>query len=83
LAAHRSGEAAEGAAQAGAVALLQRRDAEAAARSSLPVWAREAAVIRVDGRRVTVRVRARLPLDALGSRLATTGRADAGPEPRP
>ena len=76
-----AGEQAGVAAEAGAIAVLQDRDAAAAARAALPADVRRAAVVGVRGRRVTVAVRPRVPLVArlLRSRVS----ADAGPEPSP
>ncbi len=76
-----AGEQAGVAAEAGAIAVLQDRDAAAAARAALPRGVRRAAVVGVRGRRVTVAVRPRVPLVArlLRSRVS----ADAGPEPAP
>ena len=68
-------EAANGAAEAGAVALLQGRDARAAARSALPGWPRRRTRITVAGRRVTVAV---TPSGPFGARLRATVSADAG-----
>ena len=75
LAAHGAHEQAGTAAEAGAIALLQDRDARAAARSALPEDAR--ATVAVDGRRVTVTVRPALPV--LSSELTARATADAGP----
>ena len=74
-----AGEQAGVAAEAGAIALLQDRDAAAAAREALPERVRRSAAVRVEGRRVTVAVRPRVPLVArlLGTRVT----AHAGPEP--
>jgi Flp pilus assembly protein TadG len=69
-------EAASGAAEAGAVALLQGRDAEAAARAALPGRPHDRTRISVAGRRVTVSV---TPSGPLGERLRATASADAGP----
>ena len=55
-------EAASGAAEAGAVALLQGRDARAAARAALPGWPRRRTRITVAGRRVTGRGHPERPL---------------------
>jgi hypothetical protein len=76
-----AGEQAGVAAEAGAIALLQDRDAVAAARAALPGAVRRRAVVRIRGRRITVSVRPRVPLVArlLRSRVS----ADAGPEPSP
>ena len=76
-----AGEQAGVAAEAGAIALLQDRDADAAARRALPGGARRTAAIHVEGRRVTVAVRPRVPLVA--RLLHTTVSAHAGPEPTP
>lgn len=70
--------AAGGAAEAGAVALLQGRDARAAARAALGDWPARRAHITVSGRRVTVRVTPRGPF---GERLRATVTADAGSPP--
>ena len=77
LAAQRAGEQAGAAAEAGAIAHLQDRDPRAAARAALPSDARASIVLRE--RRVTVRVRPRVPL--LAAELEATATADAGPEP--
>ena len=68
-------EAASGAAVAGAVALLQGRDARAAARGALPGWPRRRTRITVAGRRVEVAV---TPSGPFGARLRATASADAG-----
>jgi hypothetical protein len=81
LAAGTAHEQAGLAAEAGAVALLQDADAEAAARDALPSKSRAGATIRLSGRRVTVSVRPRLPL--IARHLEARVVADAGPEPRP
>lgn len=78
LAAGAAEEAAGVAAEAGAVALLQERDPEAAARAALDGWPRADTRIRVAGRRVTVQVAPHGPLGALDDRLAATVTADAG-----
>ena len=72
-------EQAGGAAEAGAIALLQDRDATTAAREALPAAARRTATVRLDGRRITVAIRPRVPLVA--RLLRTTVTAHAGPEP--
>jgi hypothetical protein len=81
LAAGAARELAGNAAEAGAAAMLQGGDAREAARASLPGWSRERAVLRVDGRRVHVRLVPRTFLPGLASRLAATATADAGPRP--
>jgi hypothetical protein len=77
LAGHSAAEQAGQAAQAGAMALLQGGDPHEAAHRALPRGAR--ATIEVRGRRVTVTVRPRLPIDALAGPLTATETADAGP----
>lgn len=76
-------EAAGAAAEAGAIALVQGRDAEAAARAALRGWPRPDTRIRIDGRRVTVRVTPAGPLSTLDDRLAATVTADAGAPSQP
>lgn len=71
-------QAAGGAAEAGAVALLQGRDARAAARAALTGWPTGRTHVTLAGRRVTVRVTPRGPL---GRRLRATVSADAGALP--
>jgi Flp pilus assembly protein TadG len=71
-------EAASGAAEAGAVALLQGRDARAAARAALPGWPRRRTRITVADRRITVAV---TPSGPFGARLRATASADAGISP--
>jgi hypothetical protein len=82
LAAGAARELAGHAAGAGAVALLQGADAEAAAREAVPGWSRGRLRVRVDGRRVRVRLRPRAFVPGLAGLLETTGAADAGPSPR-
>jgi hypothetical protein len=79
LAAQSAAEHAGQAAHAGAIALLQDRDARVAARTALPDGAR--AQIAVRGRRVTVTVAPDLPVVA--TVLSATASADAGREPPP
>jgi hypothetical protein len=81
LAAATAGEQAGMAAEAGAAAILQDREPEAAARRALPSAVRERAVVAVVGRRVAITVRPRFPIVArhLEARVV----AHAGPEPRP
>jgi hypothetical protein len=73
-------EAAGGAAEAGAVAVLQGRDGAAAARAALSDWPPRRTKITLSGRRVTVRVTPRGPL---GAHLRATSTAYAGPAPAP
>lgn len=72
---------ADGAAEAGALALAAGRPAVAAARGALPAWAREAAEVEVAGGRVTVRVRPPSALAAVARRLAVSSTASARPAP--
>lgn len=83
LAAERARELTGHAAEAGAVAMLQERDAAQAAREAIPGHAAHEARILVRGRTVTVTVRPRLPLHRLAGWLSASERADAGPEARP
>jgi Flp pilus assembly protein TadG len=83
LSAGAAAEAAGAAAEAGAVALVQGRDAHAAARAALDGWPRPDTRIRVRGRRVTVRVTPAGPLPPLDDQLAATVTADAGEAPWP
>ena len=81
LAAGAARELAGNAAEAGAAAMLQGGDARDAARAALPGWSRDRAQLRVDGRRVRVRLAPRTVLPGLASRLEATASADAGPRP--
>jgi hypothetical protein len=81
LAAGRAEEAAEGAAEAGAVALLQDGDPADAARSALVGWSRSHTRVRVRGRRVEVTVRPRSPLAVVTKHFTARAIADAGPVP--
>ena len=81
LASHVADEQAGEAAEAGALAVLQGgADPKEAAEQALSTAARKRATITVAGRRVHVRVRARLalPIPGLAERLAGEARADAG-----
>jgi Flp pilus assembly protein TadG len=78
VAGHSASEQAGIAAQAGAMALLQGGDPREAARRSLPAALRPRATIAVDGRRVTVRLRPRLPA-AVAAAMTAEVSADAGP----
>jgi hypothetical protein len=61
---------ADGAAEAGALAVASGREATPAAREALPGWASDRASVKVDGGRVTVEVRPPSPLGLLADRLA-------------
>ncbi len=78
LAAGAAREAASGAAEAGAVALLQGRDPRAAASDALPGWSRGRDDVAVTAGRVRVRVRPRTVLPGLAPLLAADETADAG-----
>jgi hypothetical protein len=81
LAGHAAEEQAGQAAHAGAIALLQDRDAREAARAALPPAARGRATIRVADRRVTVHVRPSLPIPTVAKAMTAAATAEAGPEP--
>ena len=66
------------AAEAGAVALLEDRDARQAARESVPGWSRDRMDVSVQGRRVRVRMRPPVVVGVLADRLATSSEAVAG-----
>jgi Flp pilus assembly protein TadG len=70
---------ADGAAEAGALALAAGRPAESAARKALPGWAEGDAEVAVRGGEVTVRLRLPSPLPALTGRLAMSSSAFARP----
>jgi hypothetical protein len=79
LAAGAARELAGNAATAGAAALVQGADARAAARDALAGWPPSRVDLRVEGRRVRVRLRPRRVLPGLAERLTATAVADAGP----
>lgn len=68
---------ADGAAEAGALALASGRPAADAARQALPGWAEDDVQIAVHGGEVTVRLRPPSPLGAVADRLAVTSSAAA------
>jgi hypothetical protein len=70
---------ADGAAEAGALALAAGRPAKEAARGALPDWAGDRAEVSVEGRRVTVRLEPPSPLKAVAERIAVTSSAVARP----
>jgi hypothetical protein len=70
---------ADGAAEAGALALAAGHPAAAAARDALPGWAEDDVEVRVSGGEVTVRLPPPSPLAALADRLAVTSTAAARP----
>lgn len=71
---------ADGAAEAGALALAVGQPAGAAARDALPDWAEDDVSVSVDGGRVTVRLPPPSPLPMLADRLAVTSSAAARPK---
>jgi hypothetical protein len=65
----------DGAAEAGALALANRRPAVAAARDALPGWASEEATVKVSGSEVTVSLSPPSSLPGLASRLTISSSA--------
>jgi hypothetical protein len=72
---------ADGAAEAGALALSSGGSAVQAARAALPGWAEDDVTVSVSGGTVTVRLRPPSPLAAVADRLAVTSSASARPAP--
>lgn len=70
---------ADGAAEAGALALASGQPAVAAARDALPGWAEDDVDVSVSGGRVTVRLPPPSPLPGIADRLAVTSSAAARP----
>jgi len=70
---------ADGAAEAGALALAGGGSARQAARAALPGWAEDRVSVVVEGGEVTVRLRPPSPFGALADRLAVTSAASARP----
>lgn len=70
---------ADGAAEAGALALASGRSAGRAAREALPGWANEDADVRVAGGRVTVRLRPPSLSSVIAEKLTVSGSARARP----
>ena len=73
---------ADGAAEAGALALAAGRPARSAAEDSLPSWAEGRAEIAVHGGEVTVRLAPPSLLAAVADRLAVTSESYARPAER-
>ena len=73
---------ADGAAEAGALALASGRPAASAARDALPGWAEHDVDVSVSGGRVTVRLRPPSLLRSVAGRLAVTSSAAARPAGR-
>lgn len=70
---------ADGAAEAGALALASGGSAAEAARGSLPGWADDDISVAVEGDRVSVRLRPPSPIEALSERLTVSSSAAARP----
>lgn len=70
---------ADGAAEAGALALAGGGSAGEAARAALPGWAEDDVEVAVEGGRVTVRLRPPSPFRAVAERLAVSSVASARP----
>jgi hypothetical protein len=70
---------ADGAAEAGALALASGGSASAAARAALPGWAEDDVAIAVSGGTVSVRLRPPSPIPSIAEHLAVTSSASARP----
>ena len=70
---------ADGAAEAGALALASGDSASVAARGALPGWAVDDVAVEVDDGEVLVRLRPPSPFAALAARLEVTSSAGARP----
>jgi hypothetical protein len=70
---------ADGAAEAGALALASGGSAAEAARGALPGWAEDDVAVAVEGGEVSVRVRPPSPIEALADRLTVSSSAAARP----
>jgi Flp pilus assembly protein TadG len=68
---------ADGAAEAGALALAEGDSPGEAARRALPGWAEDNVSVTVRGEEVSVRLRSPSPFGAVADRLAVTSTADA------
>ena len=66
---------ADGAVEAGALALAAGRPAAPAVRDALPGWAERRVDVDVDGGRIAVTLRPPSPIDGLAERLATESSA--------
>jgi hypothetical protein len=71
---------ADGAAEAGALALASGQPAADAVREALPGWARDDVDVSVRGGRIVVRLRPPSPLPVVADRLAVTSSAVARPK---
>ncbi|HEU4706858.1 MAG TPA: hypothetical protein VFS64_06715 [Solirubrobacterales bacterium] len=70
---------ADGAAEAGALALASGDSAATAARDALPGWARDDVAVAVEGGTVVVRLRPPSPIPALSKHLEVSSSASARP----
>jgi len=70
---------ADGAAEAGALALASGGSAATAVRSALPGWAEDDVAVQVEGGTVTVRLLPPSPLRAIADRLAVSSSASVRP----
>lgn len=70
---------ADGAAEAGALALASGDSATEAARKALPGWAEDRVAVAVEGHEVSVRLRPPSPIEALADRLIVESSAAARP----
>jgi hypothetical protein len=70
---------ADGAAEAGALALASGGSGADAARAALPGWAEDDVSVQVEGGTVSVRLRPPSPIPALSDRLAVSSSAAARP----
>jgi hypothetical protein len=70
---------ADGAAEAGALALASGSPAADAARAAVPGWAEDDVEVSTSGREVTVKLRPPAPLPAIADRLTVTSSAAARP----
>jgi len=70
---------ADGAAEAGALALASGASAAEAAREALPGWAEDDVTVAVEGGEVSVRLRPPSPFEAISERLEISSSAAARP----
>jgi hypothetical protein len=68
---------ADGAAEAGALALASGSSAAAAAKGALPGWAADEVAVSVEGDKVSVRLRPPSPIPGLAKRLTVSSSASA------
>jgi hypothetical protein len=74
---------ADGAAEAGAIAVAAGEPAERAVEEALPGWAGERVEVEADGGRVTVRLRPPTPIGAISRALEVSSSAWARPPEQP